>query len=102
VEAHREKNWDSIETTNNRYDISVQKRLPSNKPLKGTIIFIRRTDNKSTIDILGHRWLVNSLWTNRLVRAEVKINKNIIELYQRRREPKEQPLLNKVKYYLNK
>ncbi|MDR3199178.1 MAG: hypothetical protein LBU34_15025 [Planctomycetaceae bacterium] len=55
------------------------------------------------IDILGHRWLVDSLWTNRLVRAEVKINKNIIEFYQlQRQDPKEQPLLNKVKDYLNK
>jgi hypothetical protein len=85
VEVHREKNWDSIETTNNRYDISVQKRLPSNKPLKGTILFIRRTDNKGHVDILGHRWLVDSLWTNRPVRTEVKINKNTIEFYQLRR-----------------
>ncbi|MDR3197329.1 MAG: hypothetical protein LBU34_05615, partial [Planctomycetaceae bacterium] len=46
VKAHREKNWDFIEATNNRYDISVQKRQLSNKPLQGTIIFIRRTDNK--------------------------------------------------------
>jgi hypothetical protein len=103
VDAHREKNWSSIEAVNNRYDISAPKRLLSNKPLQGTIIFIRRTDNKGEVDILGHRWLVDSLWTNRLVRAEVKINKNIIKFYQlRRREPKEQPLLNKVKYYLNK
>jgi hypothetical protein len=103
VKDHREMNWDSIETTNNRYDISDQKRQLSNKPLKGTIIFIRRTDNKGMIDILGHRWLVDSLWTNRLVRAELKIYKNIFEFYQlRRREPNVQPLLNKVKYYLNK
>jgi hypothetical protein len=40
-------------------DISVQKRLISNKPFKGTIIFIRRTDNKGYVDILGHRWSIH-------------------------------------------
>jgi hypothetical protein len=46
---------------------------------------------------------VDALWTNRFIRAELKLNKNIIEFYQlRRREPNQQPLLNTVKYKLNK
>ena len=101
VDAHRDKHWSTIETTNNRYDLSKQNVPLSNKPLKGTIIFIRRTDNNGNVNILGRQWNVDALWTNRLVRAEVKLNKNIIQFYQlRRREPNQQPLLNTVKYKL--
>ena len=102
VNAHRNKHWATIETTNNRYDTSRQHVPLSNKPLKGTIIFIRRTDNNGNVNILGHQWNVEALWTNRLVRAEIKLNKNIIQFYQlRRREPNQQPLLNTVKYKIN-
>jgi hypothetical protein len=103
VDAHRDKHWETIKETNNRYEISEQMKQKLDKPLQGTIIFIRRTDNNGNVNILGHQWMVDSLWTNRLVRAEVKLNKNVIEFYQlRRREPKQQPLLNSVKYKLNK
>jgi hypothetical protein len=101
VDAHRDKHWTTIEATNNRYDISGQRKQELGKTLKGTIIFIRQTDNKGTVNILGHQWIVYLLGTNRLIRAELKLNKNIIEFYQlRRREPNQQPLLNTVKYKL--
>jgi hypothetical protein len=89
VEAHREKHWASIEAVNNRYDISDKNIIQLDNPLKGTIIFIRRTDNNGMVSVLGHQWLVDSFWTTRLVRAEVKINKMItIKFYQlRRRTP---------------
>jgi rRNA pseudouridine-1189 N-methylase Emg1 (Nep1/Mra1 family) len=52
---------------------------------------------------MGHQWIVDEDCPNRLVRAEVKLNKNIIQFYKlRRREPDKQPLLNTVKYHLNK
>jgi hypothetical protein len=103
VDAHRDKHWETIEETNNRYDTSGQSFQLLDNLCKGKIIFIRRTDNNGNVKFLGHQWMVDSLWTNRLVRAEVKLNKNIIEFYQlRRREPKQQPLLNAVKYKLNK
>jgi hypothetical protein len=55
------------------------------------------------VTILGHQWMVDSLGTNRLVRAEIKLNKNIIQFYKlRRREPDQHPLINTVKYKLKK
>jgi hypothetical protein len=104
VEAHRDKHWASIEAVNNRYDISEQNIIQHDKTLKGTIIFIRRTDNNGMASVLGHQWLVDSFWGNRLVRGEVKINKMItIKFYRlRRRTPYEQPLLNAIKYKPNK
>ncbi|MDR1477323.1 MAG: hypothetical protein LBJ00_00095, partial [Planctomycetaceae bacterium] len=102
-DAHRDKHWATIEAINNRYNISDQMKQKNDKPLKGTIIFIRRTDNNGNVNVLGNQWSVDSLWTNRLVCAEIKLNKNIIEFYQlRRRESYKQPLLNTVKYNLNK
>jgi hypothetical protein len=53
VDAHRNKHWASIEATNNRYDISDQMKQEIDKTLKGTMIFIHRTDNNSTVNILG-------------------------------------------------
>jgi hypothetical protein len=49
VEAHREKHWASIETVNNRYDISDKNLIQLENPRKGTIIFIRRTDNNGMV-----------------------------------------------------
>ncbi|MDR1963920.1 MAG: hypothetical protein LBQ50_09085 [Planctomycetaceae bacterium] len=67
--------------------------------LKRTIILIRRTNDKGIVNILGHNWTVDKHWANRLVRAEIKLDKNCIEFYRlRRREPNDQPLLKKVKY----
>jgi hypothetical protein len=77
VDTNRDKHWTTIEAINNRYDISRQHTTLLNKPLKGTIIFIRRTENKGKVNIMGHQWIVDEYCPNRLVRAEVILNKNI-------------------------
>jgi hypothetical protein len=61
VDAHRDKHWASIEATNNRYDISYPLKQELNKPLDGTMIFIRRTDNNGNVNVLGRQWIVDSL-----------------------------------------
>jgi hypothetical protein len=101
VQEHQNKHWDKIETAPPRYEIPEQWSLKLNELLQGVIILIRRTNNNGYVNILGHDWMTDSFWTNRLVRAEIKLNKNIIVFYQIRRTPNEQPLLNSVKYKLN-
>jgi hypothetical protein len=67
----------------------------------GTVIFIRRTDDSGLASVLGHRFLVDSLWPHRLVRAEVDLNVGIIRFFAlRRRDPSSQPLLAKHTYNL--
>ena len=64
----------------------------------GTVIYLRRTNPEGTIQVLGHRWAVDRLWVNRLVRAEVDLVANRIRCYRlRRHAPQEQPLVKTFK-----
>jgi hypothetical protein len=65
----------------------------------GTVIYLRRTDQTGAIRVLGHRWEVDPLWVNRLVRAEVDLEANRIRCYRlRRHAPEDQPLVSNFKY----
>jgi transposase-like protein len=67
----------------------------------GTVIFIRRTDDAGYASLLGHRFLVDSLWSHRLVRSEVHLDAGIIRFFAlRRREHTTQPMLAERSYLL--
>ena len=68
---------------------------------QGKIIYIRRTGEKGTVYILGHRLIVDKHWLHRLVRCEVDLQAERIKFYRlRRREPNDQPCLGEVVYKL--
>ena len=93
-----------------RDDQSPPRRpLPKRWPLdlqarpQGTVIYLRRTDERGAIRVLGHRWEVDALWSHRLVRAEVDLDAHQIRCYRlRRRAPAEQPLAKTFKYVFPK
>ena len=61
-------------------------------------MFLRRTNDKGTLELLGHSWMANAHWARRLVRAEVDFTTAKIRIYAlRRSQPKEQPLLSERK-----
>jgi hypothetical protein len=67
----------------------------------GTVIFIRRTDDAGYASLLGHRFLVDSFWSHRLVRSEVHLDAGIIRFFAlRRREHTSQPMLAERAYLL--
>lgn len=67
----------------------------------GTLIYIRRTDDKGIASLLGHSFSVAPHWTHRLVRAEVDLDLSSIRFFAlRRREPLNQPLLVETPYTL--
>jgi hypothetical protein len=69
-------------------------------PLQGTVAFLRRANDRGEVELLGHRYLVDSLWPHRLVRAEVDLTRKQIRFYRlRRREPNMQPLITSVPYH---
>jgi hypothetical protein len=69
-------------------------RLPT-----GCVIYIRRTNDRGEITLLGHTWLLDPAWPHRLVRAEVDLAAAQIRCYALRRSaPGEQPLLRVVPY----
>jgi transposase len=73
--------------------------LDLQRPLRGTVIFLRRTNERGEAELLGRRFAVDPLWPHRLVRAEVDLTKGVIRFYRlRRREPEQQPLVKTVAY----
>jgi hypothetical protein len=66
---------------------------------RGQIIFLRRTNQNGSLNLLGHSFSIDPLWAHRLVRTEVDLDANLIRFYAlRRREPNRQPLLTQCPY----
>lgn len=78
-------------------------KLDLGKPLRGTVIFLRRTDQKGTVELLGRSYEVDPSWPHRLVRVEVDLTKGEIRFYRlRRREPTQQQQIKTVPYKVPK
>ena len=68
-------------------------------PLRGRVVFVRRTDEQGRLSLLGHCWPVAAGWPHRRVRAEVDLDEHCLRCYRlRRREPRDQPLLATIAY----
>ena len=66
----------------------------------GCVIFLRRTDRKGGVQVMGRKVLVDEHWTHRLVRCEVSLQKQRIDFYAlRRMMPLVQPLLQAIPYH---
>jgi putative transposase len=69
--------------------------------VKGLIIYIRRTDERGAVTVLGRNYQVSRNWLHRLVRCEVDIEQKEIRCYALRRSDwQAQPLLKRVHYEL--
>lgn len=88
VAASRLKNVSRIQDAPTRRRVPRNWRFNLRRPLRGTVIFLRRTDAKGNVGLLGHTYLAAAEWCSRLVRAEVDLDRQQIRLYAlRRREP---------------
>ena len=68
-------------------------------PLQGTVIYLRRTNDRAQVEVQRRSYLVDPLWTHRLVRAEVDLSNHDIRFYRlRRREPPHQPIVHTANY----
>jgi transposase len=99
IKAHRAK-------TAPRRDLGPARRqVPKNftwnaaAPLRGSMIFIRRSDEHGVVNLLARAYPVDQNWPHRLVRCEVDFTHQRIRFYAlRRRDPDDQPLLHEVIY----
>jgi transposase len=74
-------------------------RLDLNAPLRGTIVYLRRSDEAGKVSILGHSYPVHQHWPHRLVRCDVSFTQHRIQFVAlRRRAPDQQLLLREVNY----
>jgi putative transposase len=69
------------------------------QPLRGRIIYLRRTNGEGAVEVLGQPFAVDPRWPHRLVRAEVDLDAGTITFYRlRRREPADQPVIRVVEH----
>jgi len=94
IAAHRARAQQAAEVAPPRRAMPRDFKLNLGAPLKGQIIFIRRTDEHGQAHLLGQRFAVSPDWPHRLVRCEVDFDHHCIRCFGlRRRLPTEQPLL---------
>ena len=103
IAAARKRSIARIEAAPRRRPFPKHWRLDLQRDPHGIIVFLRRTDDRGRASLLGHAFDVDRHWLHRLVRAEVNLDDNTIRFFAlRRREPTDQPLLNKASYTLPK
>ena len=99
IKAHR------VKTAHRRELGPARRRVPTHftwdatDPLRGSLIFIRRSDEHGAVNLLGRGYPVDQNWPHRLVRCDVDFTHKRIRFYAlRRRDPEVQPLLHEVIY----
>jgi transposase len=99
IAAHRARAQEAAEVVPPRRAMPRDFKLELRAPLKGQIIFIRRTDERGQVHLLGQRFSVSPDWLHRLVRCEVDFDHHCIRCFAlRRRAPTDQPLLTIIPY----
>jgi hypothetical protein len=99
VEATHIKNASRRDASPDRWEFPSDWTLDYQTCPQGKVIFIRRTNDKGQVNVMGHHWILSCIGPHRLVRAEVDLTKNEIAFYRlRRREPDDQECLGTAKY----
>lgn len=98
--AHRARASATSEAAPPRQPMPQRFEFNVRAPLRGLMIFIRRTDRRGHVYLLGQRFAVSTSWPHRLVRCEVDFDHQCIRFFGlRRRAPTEQPLLSSIPYH---
>ncbi len=101
VEAARRRSAARIDAAPSRRPFPTHWSLNLDAPLRGRIIYLRRTDDEGRADLLGHRFPVDPQWTDRPVRSEVDLDTDLVRFFAlRRSEPTHQPLLKEIPHEL--
>lgn len=99
IGAYRIKTAPRREAAPSRRPIPRGFRLNLDAPLKGTMIFLRRSDERGAVHLLGKSFIADKHWVHRLVRCEVDFTRRRMRFYAlRRRDPHDQPLLCTMPY----
>lgn len=101
VEAYGRRRAARIDRMPPRRAMPPEWRLDLQRPPRGQLIYLRRTDEDSCVSLLGRRFPLQTAWPHRLVRCEVDLDQHVIRLFGlRRRDPADQPLLATCEYHL--
>jgi hypothetical protein len=101
VIAHRARSASRIEAAPARRPFPPKWTLNLQAHPRGRMVFVRRTNEKGEVQLLGRTFRVDPQWPNRLVRADLDLTQERIGFYTlRRRAPDQQPLVAEVVYKL--
>lgn len=101
IAAARSRAAVRIEAAPPRLPFPKHWRLNLQQRPEGKIIYLRRTNDKGHVSVLGHAFQVDRHWPHRLVRVEVDLDANQLHVFAlRRREPTDQPRLKDIPYIL--
>ena len=100
IAAHRARTRTAADAAPPRQPMPQHFELDLHAPLRGQMIFIRRTNETGQVHLLGRCFTVSPDWLHRLVRCEVDFDHRCIRCFAlRRRAPTEQPLLATIEYH---
>jgi hypothetical protein len=99
IAAYRSKTAHKREAAPERRPFPQRFQLNLQAPLKGALIYLRRSDAHGKVHLLGQSFRPTEHWIHRLVRCEVDFTHQRIRFYAlRRRDPNHQPLLCELPY----
>jgi len=100
ITAHRARTQAAAEAAPRRQAMPRRFEFDPQAPVRGRMVFIRRSDDTGHVHMLGQRFSVSRTWLHRLVRCEVDFDHHYIRCFAlRRRDPAEQSLLAKLPYH---
>jgi putative transposase len=101
VQALRRQRAARIEAAPDRRPFPAGWELDLKKRPRGRLVYLRRSNGQSEVNLLGQTWPLGQVWPNRLVRCEVDLDKDRIRFFTlRRKEPASQPQILEVDYRL--
>ena len=100
IAAYRAKTAPKRESAPHRHVFPKRFALDLNASLQGTMIFVRRSNDKGNVHLLGTVYPVDRRWLHRLVRCKVDFTHHRIRFFAlRRRDPDRHPLLRESPYH---
>ncbi len=100
VTAHRTRSVRRRDHAPIRRSFPKRFKLDLRAEPKGTMIFLRRSDEAAKVNLLGNSFTLPPHWPHRLTRCEVDLNARQIHFFAlRRRDPANQPLLIQIPYH---
>jgi len=100
VAAVREKHAQRIFDAPDRWLIPDDWKLDYQTPVRGKVIFLRETDDRACVDILGHPYEVADAGPNNFVRAELDLDADLIDFYRLSHwHPTVHPYVGSVDYH---
>src|SRR5262249_16766478 len=99
IAAARQRSAPRIDSAPTRRPIPQDWSLDLQTSLQGIVVYLRRTDDRGIVQLLGHQFLVDPGWTHRLVRTELDLTRQRIRFYAlRRHHPNHQRLIRSFPY----